>query len=95
MSEYRTLKNLLASVMSVEVGLSEEREEAVLMASLQKTEYRNRLREELETAFADSSLSWINLLDNERYCVFAADSDEEAKEYIKEHLWDRIVSMDS
>lgn len=37
----------------------------------------------------------MNLLDNENYCVFPADSEEEAKEYVKARLWNRIVAMES
>jgi len=95
MVNYQTLQNLLVSVMSVDVGLSEEREEAVLMTSLQKPEYRSRLKEELEEAFTDSNLSWVNLLDNERYCVFSADSEDEARNFIIERIWDKIILLDS
>ncbi|QDQ25166.1 hypothetical protein FNU76_01660 [Chitinimonas arctica] len=95
MNQYPILKNLLVSIMSVDVGLSEEREEAALAASLANGEYRQKLRHELEAAFFDENLSWMSLLDNESYCVFPAYSEEEAKEYIKERLWNRIVSMDS
>ncbi|MEO9455517.1 hypothetical protein [Chromobacterium phragmitis] len=70
MNQYPVLKNVLISIMSVDVGLSEEREEAALMASLGNVEYRQKLRYELESAFLDKNFSWMNLLDNESYCVF-------------------------
>lgn len=95
MNQYPVLKNLLVSIMSVDVGLSQEREEAALVASLENGEYRQKIRHELEAAFLDEDFSWMNLLDNENYCVFPADSEEEAKEYVKARLWNRIVAMES
>ena len=94
MTTYPTLRNLLVSVMSADVGLSEEGEEAALVASMANSEYRYMLKKELEMAFSDADLSWMSLLDNERYCVYPADSEEEAKQYIKERLWDRVVSQE-
>lgn len=81
--------------MSVDVGLSAEREDVALNSSLANGDFRKKIREELEAAFADKDFSWTNFLDNENYCVFPADSEKEAKDYIKERLWNRIVSMDS
>jgi hypothetical protein len=95
MEKYPALRNLLMSILSVDVGLSEEREDEALASSLANHEYRGRLRKELECAFVDPDVSWIDLLANEIYCVFSADSEEEAKTYIKSRLWDRIVSIDS
>lgn len=94
MTTYPTLRNLLVSVMSADVGLSEECEEAALIASMANSEYRYMLKKELEMAFSDPDLSWMSLLDNERYCVYPADSEEEAEQYIKERLWNRIASME-
>ena len=51
------------------------------------------LKKEIEMAFSDPDLSWMTLLDNERYCVYPADSEEEAKQYIKERLWNRMASQ--
>lgn len=93
MSDYESLENLLVSMMSVEVGLSEEREEAALAVSLADPVYRHILKIELERAFQDTNLSWIKLLDNENYCVFPADSEKEARDFIKKKLWDRILSF--
>lgn len=93
--DYQILRNLLASVMSVDVGLTEEREKVVLITSLQKPAYRNKLRNELEEALCDSNLSLVNLLDNERYCVFSADSEDEARNFLLERIWSKIVLFDS
>lgn len=93
--DYQILRNLLASVMSVDVGLTEEREKVVLITSLQKPAYRNKLRNELEEALCDSNLSLVNLLDNERYCVFSADSEDEACNFLLERIWSKIVLFDS
>jgi hypothetical protein len=93
MSDYKSLENLLASIMSVEVGLSEEREKAALAISLADPAYRDVIKAELERAFQNTNLSWIKLLDNETYCVFPADSEEEARDFIKEKLWDKILSF--
>jgi len=94
MTDYPILRNLLISVMSVDVGLSEEREEAALTASFANPEYRNKLRQELEAAFLDEKLSWVNLLDNESYCVYPADSEDDAKQFIRDRLWARLALLD-
>lgn len=78
------------SVMSVDVGLSAEQEDAALMASFKNKIYREIIRQELIDAFSDSSLSWAHLLDNENYCVFSADSEEEAMEYVRRRLWAKL-----
>jgi hypothetical protein len=93
-TDYPILRNLLVSVMSVDVGLSEEREEAALVASFANLEYRNKLRQELEAAFLDESLSWVELLDNESYCVYSADSEDDAKQFMRDRLWARLASLD-
>lgn len=93
MSDYKSLENLLVSIMSVEVGLSEEREEVALAISLANPAYRHEIKTELERAFQDTSLSWIKLLDNESYCIFPADSEKEARDFIKEKLWNKILSF--
>lgn len=95
MGKYAALENILASLMSVETGLSEEREEALLQKALEADDYRAVLRKELQEAFADAHFSWKDLLDNETYCVVPADSEEEARCFVEERLWKKIVRLDS
>ncbi|MBB4865762.1 hypothetical protein HNP46_004663 [Pseudomonas nitritireducens] len=89
--KYPVLRNLLISVFSVEVGLSEELEMAFTECYLQNTEVRLALRDEL-IAFEASGESWRELLDNESWCVAPTDSEDEAREYIMEIFGARVLS---
>lgn len=88
--EYSTLRLLLSVVFSVEVGLSEESRAMATEGYLQSTETRQRLRNEL-TAFEASGESWVEFLECDYYCVFTADSEEEARDFIMEKFGARLL----
>jgi hypothetical protein len=93
MSEYKYLENFVCSIMSVQTGLSEEQEAEALFQSLAKPEVKERLKAELEAALGDKDFSWSHFLDNECCCVFPSASEEEAREFIVDNLWNKIAKV--
>lgn len=91
---YQTLRNLLLSVFSVDVGLSESAEAAAMERFLENDELREKLRKEL-IAFDNSGLSWVELLENDSYCVYPADSEEEAKQFVMEKFGAKLLASPS
>lgn len=89
--QFRTLKNLLVSVFSVETGLSEAAESAALESFLSNLEVRERLRNDL-AAFIASGLSWKELLDNPGCCVYPAESEQEARQFVMDKFGTRLLS---
>ncbi|WP_303293770.1 hypothetical protein [Marinobacter sp. ST-43] len=51
---------------------------------------RADIKEELRQLFQDEPTSWIELLENDGYVVYPADSEDDAKEYVIEHLWNIV-----
>ena len=90
MKNYPTLRNLLISVFSVDVGLEENEEIAALERMLSDPAQRTEIEGELRQLFQDTSTSWSELLENDEYVVYPADDEEDAKEYVVESLWNRV-----
>lgn len=88
------LENLLATVFSGDVGLSDRGVKAALNAIRDNPDQRQfeGLREELQSMFADSSTDWMRLLDNEDYEVIHPASQDAAKTFILENVWKLLFS---
>lgn len=90
MKNYPAIRNLLISVFSVDVGFDESDELAALERVLGDPAQRAEIKEELRQLFQDELTSWIELLENDDYVVYPADSEDDAKEYVIEHLWNVV-----
>ena len=90
MKNYPSLRNLLISIFSVDVGLEESEERAALERVLSDPAQRTDIEQELRQLFHDTSISWSELLENDEYVVYPADDEEDAKEYVVESLWNRV-----
>lgn len=90
MKKYSSIINLLQSISSVDVGLERNSEIAILDRILKDDFQRREIESELVGLFSDSSVSWVELLDNESYLVYPADDEDDAKTYMVEILWDRV-----
>lgn len=90
MKKYSSIINLLQSIFSVDVGLERNSEIAILDRILKDDFQRREIESELLGLFSDSSVSWVELLDNESYLVYPADDEDDAKTYMVEILWDRV-----
>jgi len=90
MKNYPSLRNLLISIFSVDVGLEESDEIAALERVLGDQAQREEIEVELRQLFNDEAISWTELLENDEYIVYPADDEEDAKEYVTEILWNRV-----
>jgi hypothetical protein len=88
MDQYPQLRNTLGTVFSVTTGLSDDAQRRMLEQVLQQPEWRKAFQEELRTAMTDSQTSWVDLLANERYEVYEADSEEDARRIAVSLLWE-------
>lgn len=88
--DYSTLRLLLSFVFSVDVGLSEESRKMATENYLRNPDIRQRLRNEL-IAFEESGESWVELLECDYYCVFKADSEKDARDFIMEKFGARLL----
>ena len=87
MPEYPKLRNILGVAFSVDTGLSNAGETAMLQRSLQNSEWRTAFQRELRSAATDPQTSWLELLVNDEYEVAAPDSEEEARAIAMSLLW--------
>jgi hypothetical protein len=90
MKNYPSLRNLLISIFSVDVGLSESEEAEALERVLADISQRKEIEDELRQLFQDEAVSWVELLENDEYVAYPADDEEDAKEYVIEYLWSRV-----
>lgn len=90
---YSRVVNILRSVFSVEVGLSDSEAQSLLRRMLDDPEQRSNIERELESLYQDDSVSWVLLLDNDDYVVYPADDEADAKEYLTSILWDQVFSI--
>jgi hypothetical protein len=88
MKQYPRLKNILTSVFSIDVGLSESQEKAALNTAASNEEWKAAIKEELLGLLSDSEISLIEFLENDEYEAYPADDEEEAKEFIITRIWD-------
>ncbi|EJZ58760.1 hypothetical protein I1A_003091 [Pseudomonas fluorescens R124] len=82
--------NILRSVFSVDVGLSESDAQRMLKRMLSDPEQRLNIERELVYLYQNDSVSWMLLLDNEEYVVYPADDETDAKGYLTSILWDQV-----
>nr|WP_262925768.1 hypothetical protein [Pseudomonas chlororaphis] len=69
----------------------ERNSEIAILDRILKDDFQRReIESELVGLFSDSSVSWVELLDNESYFVYPADDEDDAKTYMVEILWDRV-----
>jgi len=87
---YLSIRNLLESIFSVDVGLEESDALVVLGRVLGDEFQRGEIEKELCQLFRDRYVSWMELLDNESYVVYPADDEDDAKAYMVKILWDRV-----
>lgn len=95
MKNYPSIRNLLVSIFSVDVGLEECDEIAALDRVLSDDSQREEVENELRQLFKDGTISWSEFLDNDEYVVYPADDEGDAKEYVVENLWNRVFPNES
>ena len=88
------LENLLATVFSADVGLSDSgiaRALADIRANPDRREL-DGLRDELRAMLNSDDTDWVSLLDSEKSEVMIADTQEDGKKFIVDNVWNPLFS---
>ncbi|MDM5182195.1 hypothetical protein PO883_34060 [Massilia sp. DJPM01] len=89
MSKYILLDDLMFSIYSVEIGLSEEAGKRLFIRSLASKEYRDAMSAEIDKAFADKDFSWKGFF--EESDIMDANDEESARAYAKTFILDPLL----
>jgi hypothetical protein len=83
------LENLLATVFSGDVGLSDQGIKDALESIRMNPDRRelHGIQEDIQKMLSDEGADWISLLDNNKTEVICLESQEEAKNYIMINVW--------
>jgi hypothetical protein len=90
MTDYPNIRRVLATVFNCEDGLSLDVAKRLYARSVAASPAGTDLRRELAQAIEDLSVSWRQMLCNESYEVLDADSEEEARAFAIELLWEPL-----
>jgi hypothetical protein len=90
MTDYPNIKRVLSTVFNCEDGLSLGIAKALYVRSQKTSSNAAELKRELREALSDSSVSWKYLLCNDDYEVIDVDSEEEARRFVVEVLWEPL-----
>ena len=90
MNNYPSIRNVLLSIFSVDVGLEESEAAAALERVLSDNSQRSEIESELKILFQDGGVSWSELLENDEYVVYPADDEDDAREYFVEIIWSKV-----
>ena len=71
-------------------GLSEQGNRELLERQLLVADWRVQIESELRQVFCDKSFQWAPCLYNSEYEVFESESEEEARDYAAEVLWNVV-----
>lgn len=88
MNNFPEIEYILSTVFSIETGLPDDAAIAFFQRILQNHDLKRRLEQELIRAFSSSKTPWKMLLSNDRYEVFEAETDDEARNFIAKMLWE-------
>jgi uncharacterized protein YdaU (DUF1376 family) len=90
MSDFPQISRVLKTYFNAEDGLSEDVAIRMYQRASASSASRDALEAELATAFSDTNVSWKNLLLNDDYEVFDAQSENDARAYAHRILWQPI-----
>lgn len=90
MKDYPNIRRVLATAFNCEDGLSLDVAKRLYARSVASSPAGAGLVRELERAFEDTSVSWRQMLCNESYEVIDASSEEEARAFAIEALWEPL-----
>jgi hypothetical protein len=87
MKQYPRLRNILTSVFSIDVGLSESQEKSALIRAASSEEWKAAIKNELLGVLSDNEISLVEFLENKEYEAYPADDEDEARDFIITRLW--------
>lgn len=86
--KYPTISQILGTIFAIDVGLSDDDQRQMLERSLANEHWRFFFERELQTAFSDTTISWSDLLSNDIFEVYQADTEKNAREFAVSLLWE-------
>lgn len=90
MTDYPNIKRVLSTVFNCEDGLSLDVAKGLYVRSQKFSPSAAEFKRELREALSDPSVSWKYLLCNDAYEVIDAESEEEARRFAVEVLWEPL-----
>jgi hypothetical protein len=87
MKNYPNITHMLKTVFNAEDGLSEDVATRIYRRTATSSGNLAALKGELELAFSDHALSWKEMLLNDDYEVFDAETEDDAREHARRILW--------
>jgi hypothetical protein len=88
MAEFPSIRNVLATLFDVSVGLSDEAAKQILLRQMAVPAWRDEFRKELIDAFRDPATPWRELMFNCSYEVSEFDTRLDARTHAARLLWD-------
>lgn len=89
--KYENIVHMLKTVFAADFSFPEDMAISLYTESLRKSNKLDEMKDELEEAFSDETLSWKEMLLNDEYEVMDCDTEEEATAYARRVLWDPII----
>lgn len=90
MSSFPLIENALKVIFNVEAGLSEMDAISIYVRDIEICNKAESIKVELKKAFEDETVSWREMPLNESYEVYDAESEDEAKAFVRRILWDPL-----
>jgi hypothetical protein len=90
--QFPTLKRLLSTLFSIDVGLSHRSASEMYLRQLANIDFREQIRRELLAAIDDPKTDWVHLLMNDSYEVFEPLGQDDAMRYVIENLWTPLTT---
>jgi hypothetical protein len=87
MRNFPNITHMLKTVFNAEDGLSEDAAIRIYQRTATSSGNLEALKRELGLAFSDYGLSWKEMLHNDDYEVFDAETENEAREHARKILW--------
>jgi hypothetical protein len=92
MTDYPNIRRVLSTVFNCEDGLSIDVAKGLYVRSQKTSPNAVEFKRELREALDDPSVSWKNLLCNDGYEVIDVESEEEARKFAVEVLWEPLAA---
>lgn len=93
--KYPLICQMLRTLFNAQDGLPEDVSIRLYVSSASSEAIADVLKRELEAAFSDRALSWVNLLSNDAFEVYCAEDEQDARQYAKRILWLPILGTGS
>lgn len=92
--KYPNIIHILKTLFNSEDGLSEDASIRIYLRTIESSGKSEEIKSELTAAFSDECVCWKNVLINDQYEVFDAESEKDARDYARRILWNPVFGKD-